>query len=742
MKFISLIPRLNGVDGHVFMYNKHVRSFAIRRFKYSALIAKNNTIPKKLLPKEWEPVLKRVDYSSRNTAKLIILEILSLATLFSEIRKNIKKQDTIFFIESYTVWQLLTISLCFFITQTKNKSYFINIVRYGKSYLGYQYFFFKISQFLFKKKLGINYIEYSDSLGVISESLLLQQNKNECDYLIPIPHTFTLKKIKKRKNEKNIPNVWFPGQLRKDKGIVFCEKILNFAFRSDLNFNLTISNELVSNNFIHKNIHLIPKVLTQKNYENLFELNDFILLPYTGNSYKLSTSGIFVESIFSRKIPLVQESTWMALELKRYNLEELVFDFNNIEIDQFSNNLKHLMFNKAIIPKIKKMSDDYKKFHNYKSFYIFLDNQTKSLLKKKIVFDGRAINQNNGIGNYSKQIILFFLKNINIKNYNLTIISHVKSELSWLPKNYHRYINFTYESNNFLKSFKSLIWLLFFSHRLINKIKPNLFVSLSGIKPLFIHSQTIFVIYDFVYKICRNTMNLYTFFAYFIFFNKGVNSEFLISISKGTNLKLIKYFNVQSDIIIHPKVRDIFYEKLINTDSLDFLNKKKFFLFVGTIEPRKNLFVVLKAFKKILSFYPDILFVIAGNPGWKSNHVIDEINQNKNIIFLHNPSDKKIKFLYSKCHAFVFTSLYEGFGIPPREALALKVKNLIISDLIEIKEGIDHLPNVITVKNNESCIFNAMKKTIINQSINQQSFKYEPINREDLCKFKKYIETI
>jgi glycosyltransferase involved in cell wall biosynthesis len=237
-------------------------------------------------------------------------------------------------------------------------------------------------------------------------------------------------------------------------------------------------------------------------------------------------------------------------------------------------------------------------------------------------------------------------------------------------------------------------------------------------------------------------MNFYTFIAYLIFFNRSVSSEFLISISKGTDLKLIKYFNLHSDIIIHPEIRDVFYKKLESINSLHFLNKKKFFLFVGTIEPRKNLELVLKAYTRILSSYPDILFVIAGNFGWKSKSIIHEINKNKKIIFIKNPSDKKIKFLYSNCHAFIFTSLYEGFGIPPREALASMAKNIIISDLIELKEGIIELPNVLTVNNNMISIYNAMKKTIINQSINRSSFKYEPIRREDFYKFKKYIKTI
>jgi glycosyltransferase involved in cell wall biosynthesis len=99
-----------------------------------------------------------------------------------------------------------------------------------------------------------------------------------------------------------------------------------------------------------------------------------------------------------------------------------------------------------------------------------------------------------------------------------------------------------------------------------------------------------------------------------------------------------------------------------------------FLLFVGTLEPRKNLATLLKAFAQIIhetSLRPQL--VVAGGEGW----LMDEtaaIMRGEDICerlcltgYLH---DDDLRALYSSCRAFIYPSLYEGFGLPPLEAMA------------------------------------------------------------------------
>jgi len=100
----------------------------------------------------------------------------------------------------------------------------------------------------------------------------------------------------------------------------------------------------------------------------------------------------------------------------------------------------------------------------------------------------------------------------------------------------------------------------------------------------------------------------------------------------------------------------------------------KFILTVGTLEPRKNLQVLIEAFEQIgTSGYEDLQLVIVGGKGWLTSDIFERIglSQLKDRIslmdYLH---DDDLRAVYSTCAIFVSSSLYEGFGLPPLEAMA------------------------------------------------------------------------
>jgi glycosyltransferase involved in cell wall biosynthesis len=100
----------------------------------------------------------------------------------------------------------------------------------------------------------------------------------------------------------------------------------------------------------------------------------------------------------------------------------------------------------------------------------------------------------------------------------------------------------------------------------------------------------------------------------------------------------------------------------------------EFLLFVGTLEPRKNLLTLLRAFAQIVSqttLRPQL--VIAGGEGWLMDGMFDFIRQadlSGRLVLTGYLSDEDLRALYSSCRVFVYPSIYEGFGLPPLEALA------------------------------------------------------------------------
>lgn len=99
-----------------------------------------------------------------------------------------------------------------------------------------------------------------------------------------------------------------------------------------------------------------------------------------------------------------------------------------------------------------------------------------------------------------------------------------------------------------------------------------------------------------------------------------------------------------------------------------------FILFVGTIEPRKNLLTLMRAFAEILRETPHRpQLVVAGGQGWLMDELdrfLVQANFGDRLRMIGYVGDDDLRALYSACKLFVYPSLYEGFCLPPLEAMA------------------------------------------------------------------------
>ena len=96
-------------------------------------------------------------------------------------------------------------------------------------------------------------------------------------------------------------------------------------------------------------------------------------------------------------------------------------------------------------------------------------------------------------------------------------------------------------------------------------------------------------------------------------------------------------------------------------------------MFVSTIEPRKNLPGLLQAYRRLRDEYKrDEVLVLAGAKGWLWEEVyqtVDRLNLEKHVIFLGRVPSADLVYLYNDASLFVLPSFYEGFGLPPLEAM-------------------------------------------------------------------------
>jgi len=105
------------------------------------------------------------------------------------------------------------------------------------------------------------------------------------------------------------------------------------------------------------------------------------------------------------------------------------------------------------------------------------------------------------------------------------------------------------------------------------------------------------------------------------------------------------------------------------------VSEGKFWLCVGTLEPRKNHLGLLRAYARHKARFGKALpLVHAGGPGWLMNDFKDQIrrlNLQNDVILLGYVNDIALQWLYQNCFAFIYPSLFEGFGMPVLEAMSL-----------------------------------------------------------------------
>lgn len=159
--------------------------------------------------------------------------------------------------------------------------------------------------------------------------------------------------------------------------------------------------------------------------------------------------------------------------------------------------------------------------------------------------------------------------------------------------------------------------------------------------------------------------------------------DFLFTISECTKNDICSYFTMEPErVFVTPLAAspELYYpvhdRELIASVKQKFrIPEGRYFLTLATVEKRKNLQTSMACFREILKEpgCDDLYFVLVGTRGWKVKEVLEEINSDAvlrgRVIFTGFVPDQYLSALYSGAEAFLYPSLYEGFGLPPLEAM-------------------------------------------------------------------------
>lgn len=179
-------------------------------------------------------------------------------------------------------------------------------------------------------------------------------------------------------------------------------------------------------------------------------------------------------------------------------------------------------------------------------------------------------------------------------------------------------------------------------------------------------------------------------------------ADTILTPSENTRRDLVSCYKIDGKKIkvIYPGISPIFTEVRSRSDiKTKYDLPEKFILFIGTIEPRKNLKNVISAFESAAkSLTENYHLVIAGSPGWKNSEIKNYIKNSsvKNSIHVIGyVADTDKPALYQAASLFVYPSFYEGFGFPVLEAMYSGVPVITSnrSSLPELTAGSCHLVN-------------------------------------------------
>jgi len=190
--------------------------------------------------------------------------------------------------------------------------------------------------------------------------------------------------------------------------------------------------------------------------------------------------------------------------------------------------------------------------------------------------------------------------------------------------------------------------------------------------------KTVITIHDLVAFLFPTNHNKKAVLVEKLFLKRALKkASFVVTISQNTKRDIVSLFSYDESKmdILYCGASDEF--KPLNKSFLEPFAKKtklpkKFFLAVGTLEPRKNYITLIEAFAQLHDKYPDYHLIIVGGKGWKYEEIFATVRKHYLSKFVHNlgyvTSGSLVK-LYNLAKGFVFPSFYEGFGIPPLEAM-------------------------------------------------------------------------
>ncbi|MDZ8260890.1 hypothetical protein [Nostoc sp. ChiQUE01b] len=364
---ISIIPNLMEGEGHIIPYHASVTKAAnLLAWKHVVAVASESKIAD--LPTNWQACLSSENLELTMNPIIRIFKYNDIYKLGFSIAKYLKKEilpnskHNIIFIERFIHVQLLGLLIALCIIPKENLSVWLLYRR--DTHKDKTRSIYKLLNKLIKGILESGKFHVLTDSESLSKSL--SNYFNEPVTVMPIPHTdfIDVETIPELTNEVIC---WWPGAPRTEKGWNIIKSLMVCVSEEAKKICVVAaeSSEL-SPLFNGVKVELIPHRLSKSDYLKWLKTSNIILLPYDADAYSERTSGIFTECIMAGKIPVVTKGTWMARELAKYGMEELIIEWS--QPDLIVSKIINLSKSLTVKNKIKEIQKAYQNFHTVESY--------------------------------------------------------------------------------------------------------------------------------------------------------------------------------------------------------------------------------------------------------------------------------------------------------------------------------------------------------------------------------------
>lgn len=252
--------------------------------------------------------------------------------------------------------------------------------------------------------------------------------------------------------------------------------------------------------------------------------------------------------------------------------------------------------------------------------------------------------------------------------------------------------------------------------------EPQITQFFNFVVPPGVKGKGVTIVHDMAYKACPETVKRKTRDWLRLSMKHTCRyAEHIITVSTFSKNEIVRYLHVEPQKITiipnavnHDEYNVNYTKKQIENIRKKYSITKEYFLYLGTIEPRKNLGRLIMAYAKLYKIKKDVpQLVLAGGKGWYYDRIFELVNQYKlknHVLFTGYVAQEDSPILMAGAITFVFPSLYEGFGMPPLEAMACGTP-VITSKTTSLPEVVGNAGILVDPESTDE-ICDAMKKML------------------------------